>query len=168
MKITKAELNKMTKAQILEAIPFETEEQRTEVGKLKKADLIDCILELQEKQEKKDEPKAEKVDNRDAYKADIKELSGEFEITVNSEGHYIIKSEGYLIKLQVSKKGVKVRGNKKFAEASGLDNKVHDGWNVKYEILATYQEALAKLAELIKAPEEQAETAEEAEEQAEG
>ena len=85
----------------------------------------------------------EKVDMKEAYRKNLDDL---IKTEMNSDGHFIAKKDGYLVKFQISRKGIKIRCNAKMAKAIEEDYEykviLHDNWNVKYELLCTVGEAV--------------------------
>lgn len=151
-----AEANKsfeeMTKAELGELLKLSATEQK----KLKKEELVKLAEEqskAEETAEATETAEAEqkqskaKIDSKAETEA-VKKLCKTAEATTNSEGHIIIKAKGYLLKIQISSRAIKLRCNQKFATASELKTVKHDGWNVKYELFCSYKEAVEKLEEL--------------------
>lgn len=101
--------------------------------------------------EKPKKPETEATKGDDVIVTETAELLNKVDqySKVNADGHIIVKNAGYLVKLQISKRGIKIRSNKKFAEASGFDHDLHDNWNVKYEVYnCTAAEVLEKFLQL--------------------
>lgn len=142
----------MTKAELGELLKLSA----TELKKLKKEELVKLATEqskAEETAEQTETAEAEqkqskaKIDSKAEAEA-VKKLCKTAEATTNSEGHIIIKAKGYLLKIQISSRAIKLRCNQKFATASELKTVKHDGWNVKYELFCSYKEAVEKLEEL--------------------
>lgn len=141
----------MTKAELGELLKLSA----TELKKLKKEELVKLATEQSKAEEtaeatetatEQTQSKA-KIDSKAEAEA-VKKLCKTAEATTNSEGHIIIKAKGYLLKIQISSRAIKLRCNQKFATASELKTVKHDGWNVKYELFCSYKEAVEKLEEL--------------------
>lgn len=149
--MTKAELGELLKLSATELKKLKKEELvklATEQSKAEEtAEATETATEQTETAEAEQKQSKAKIDSKAEAEA-VKKLCKTAEATTNSEGHIIIKAKGYLLKIQISSRAIKLRCNQKFATASELKTVKHDGWNVKYELFCSYKEAVEKLEEL--------------------
>ena len=109
-----------------------------------------------------EEVKGEEVKDTPAETEKKKTPAEEVGETIKSKGfaytitkdkpHIIVKANGYILRLQPSKNGVKVRCNKKFAEACNIHTDFHQNWSTPYSIgkddIVDYIEVLEILVNL--------------------
>lgn len=87
----------------------------------------------EEPEDKTPEPEKKKPTPVEEVGEMIKSKGFTYTVT-KDKPHLIVKEAGYILRLQPSKNGTKVRCNKKFAEACDLHTEFHQNWSTPYSV----------------------------------